>query len=47
METLKLIKKLYKQGKITKQQLLTYRGQVLNGQEEAALVGLRRKMLIS
>jgi len=46
METLKLLKKLYRAGKITKQQLLTYRGQVLHGNEESALVGMRRKKLI-
>ena len=46
METLKLLKVLYKEGKITKQQLKTYRGQILHGDEEAALVGLRRKKLI-
>lgn len=46
METLKVLKRLYKEGRINKQQLKTYRGQVLHGDEEAALVGLRRKGLI-
>ena len=46
METLKLLKKLYTEGKLTKQQLLTYRGRVLHGDEQAALIGLRRKNLI-
>jgi len=46
MEMLKLLKALYKEGKITKQQLKTYRGQILHGDEEAALLGLRRKKLI-
>lgn len=46
MKTLTLLKVLYKEGKITKQQLKTYRGQILHGDEEAALVGLRRKKLI-
>lgn len=46
METMKLIKRLYKCGKITKQEMKTYRGQVLHGDEGAALVGLRRKKLI-
>ena len=46
METLKLLKALYEKGKINKQQLKTYRGQVLHGNEEAALIGLRRKKLI-
>lgn len=46
METLKLLKRLYEEGRINKQQLKTYRGQVLHGNEEAALVGLWRKGLI-
>ena len=46
METMKLLKALYKEGKITKQQLKTYRGQILHGDDEAALVGLRRKKII-
>lgn len=49
METvriLKMLKWLFDEGKITKQQLKTYRGQVLSGNAEAALVGLRRKKLI-
>lgn len=46
MKTLTLLKVLYKEGKITKQQLKTYRGQILHGDEEAALVGLLRKKLI-
>lgn len=46
METLKLLKRLYDEGKINKQQLKTYRGQVLHGDEEAALCGLHRKKLI-
>lgn len=47
METLKLLKRLYKARKITGQQYKTYKGQVLHGDEEAALVGLRRKGLIT
>lgn len=46
MKTLKLLKHLYKEGKITKQQMRTYIGQILHGDEEAALCGLRRKKLI-
>ncbi len=46
MRTLKLLKRLYNEGRLSKQQLKTYRGQVLHGDEEAALVGLRRKGLI-
>lgn len=46
LKTLKLLKQLYKDGKISAQQYRTYRGQVLSGNEEAALVGMRRKKLI-
>lgn len=46
MKTLKLLKRLYKEGKINGQQYRTYRGQVLAGNEDAALVGMRRKKLI-
>lgn len=46
MKTLKLLKRLYSEGKINGQQYRTYRGQVLAGDEQAALVGLRRKKLI-
>ena len=47
MATLKLLKQLYKARKITGQEYKTYKGQVLHGDEEAALVGLRRKGLIT
>lgn len=46
MEIMKILKRLYKEGRINKQQMKTYRGQILHGDEEAALVGLRRKKLI-
>ena len=46
MKTLVLLKRLYKERKITGQQYKTYKGQVLHGEEEAALVGMRRKGLI-
>ena len=46
MKTLKMLKQLYKDKKITFQQYRTYRGQVLAGNEDAALVGMRRKKLI-
>lgn len=46
METIKLLTDLYKSGKINKQQFKTYRGQVLSGDEQGCLVGLRRKKLI-
>lgn len=44
--TLILLKELLKQGKITQQQFRTYRGQVISGNEEGCLVGLKRKRLI-
>lgn len=46
METLKILKRLFKEGRINIQQYRTYKGQVLSGNEEACLVGLRRKKLI-
>jgi hypothetical protein len=46
METIKLLRELYRAGKINKQQLKTYRGQVLSGNESACLVGMKRKGLI-
>lgn len=46
METLKLLKQLYKEGRLTKQELKTYRGQILSGNKEAALIGMQRKKLI-
>ncbi len=45
-ETIKLLKRLYTEKKINGQQFRTYKGQVLSGDKEAALVGLRRKKLI-
>jgi len=46
VETLKILKQLYKNKTITRQQYSTYKGQVLSGNESACLVGLRRKKLI-
>ena len=46
METLALLRKLLLEGKITKQQCKTYRGQVLSGNEKACIVGLKRSKLI-
>lgn len=46
MATINLLKELYRTGKINKQQFRTYRGQVLSGNEQGCLVGLRRKGLI-
>ena len=44
--TLKLLKQLYTDKKINKQQYKTYKGQVVHGDVDACLVGLKRKKLI-
>lgn len=46
MKTIKVLKQLLKDGKITKQAFRTYKGQVLSGNEDACIVGLKRKKLI-
>ena len=46
MGTIKILKQLLRDGKINKQAFNTYEGQVLSGNEEACLIGLRRKKLI-
>ena len=46
METVKLLKRLKKDGKITMQQFKTFRGQVLSGNEEGCRKGLKRMKLI-
>lgn len=43
---LKMIRRLFETGRISKQEMKTYRGQVLSGHGDAALVGMRRKKLI-
>ena len=45
-KTLKLLKQLYNDKKINKQQYKTYKGQVLHGDVGACLLGLKRKKLI-
>jgi len=47
MEVLKILKKLYKQKKITKQQYSTYKGQAFHGDEIGCITELKRKHLIS
>lgn len=44
--TLKLLKQLYKDKKINSQQYKTYKGQVVHGDVDACLLGLKRKKLI-
>lgn len=46
METMKLLKQLKKERKITLQQFRTYKGQILSGDESGCIKGLRRKGLI-
>lgn len=46
METIKLLKKLKAEAKITVQQYRTFKGQVLSGNEEGCIKGLKRMRLI-
>lgn len=46
MKTLKLLKYLRHNGLITQQQFRTFRGQVLSGNEDGCLRGLKRMKLI-
>lgn len=47
MNTIKLLKLLYKNKKINKQQFKTFRGQVFAGDEAGCLRGLKRMGLIN
>ena len=44
--TLAILKRLLKEQRITQQQYRTYKGQVISGNEEGCLIGLKRKRLI-
>ena len=46
MGTIKLLKELKRDGKITMQQYRTFKGQVLSGNEAGCLKGLQRMKLI-
>lgn len=46
METIKLLKELKRDKKITMQQYRTFKGQVLSGNEAGCLKGLQRMKLI-
>lgn len=46
MGTIKLLKELKNDGKITMQQYRTFKGQVLSGNEAGCLKGLQRMKLI-
>ena len=45
-EIIQTLKTLRRQGKITFQQYATYKGQVLSGNVEGCIKGLKRKKLI-
>lgn len=47
MDTMKLLKQLRKNNKITIQQFKTYKGQVIHGDEIGCIKGLKRKHLIT
>jgi hypothetical protein len=46
METIKLLKELKRDRKITMQQYRTFKGQILSGNEAGCLKGLERMKLI-
>lgn len=46
MHIWKILKDLKKEKKITLQQYRTYKGQILSGDQEGAIRGLKRKGLI-
>ena len=46
MNTMKMLRQLKKENKITTQQFKTYRGQVIHGDEIGCIKGLERKRLI-
>jgi hypothetical protein len=46
METMKLLKQLKNNKRITIQQYRTFKGQLLSGNEEGCLKGLRRMKLV-
>lgn len=46
METLKYLKSLRKANKITTQQFKTFRGQIMSGNEEGCIKGLKRMKLL-
>lgn len=47
MELIKILKRLHKDKRITRQQFRTYKGQVLNGDAVGCIVGMKRKGLIT
>ena len=47
METIKVLKQLKRENKITTQAYKTYMGQIKSGNELACIKGMRRKKLIT
>lgn len=47
MGTMKILKQLKHDGKITLQAYRTYKGQILSGNEKGCIKGLKRKGLIT
>ena len=45
-KTRKILKKMRKENKITIQQYKTFKGQIVNGNEEGCIKGLKRLKLI-
>lgn len=45
-ELIKVLKGLCRENKITVQQYNTYKGQILSGNKEGCIVGLKRKKLL-
>lgn len=46
IDVFKILKGLLKENKITKQQFRTFKGQILSGDVNGAIIGLKRKQLI-
>lgn len=47
MNTMKMLRQLKKENKITAQQFKTYKGQVIHGDEIGCIKGLKRKRIIN
>lgn len=47
MELMRMLKRLHKNKKITRQQFRIYKGQVIHGDEIGCIVGMKRKGLIT
>ena len=47
MELMRILKRLHKDKKITRQQFRTYKGQVIHGDAVGCIVGMKRKGLLT